>query len=76
MGVLESLFSRALKIQSPWEISRIEFNEGQGKIKVYIDFPRGSIFKCLKCKKEIKVYDTTEKQWRHLNFGSRLANFE
>lgn len=68
MEVLESLFEKALRLESPWKVTRIEFTEKQETIKVFIDFPRGSIFKCPKCKKEVKAYDTTEKTWRHLNF--------
>jgi transposase len=68
MEVLEGLFEKALKLESPWRITRIEFTEKEGRIKVFIDFPRGSVFRCPKCKKELKAYDTTEKTWRHLNF--------
>ena len=68
MEVLESLFARALKLESPWEIKTIEFQEAEGVIKVYIDFPRGSVFCCPACGKEVKAYDTTEKEWRHLSF--------
>lgn len=68
MEVLEGLFEKALKLESPWRITRIEFTEKEGRIKVFIDFPRGSVFRCPKCKKELKAYDTNEKTWRHLNF--------
>src|ERR1035437_932923 len=68
MEVLESLFTRALGLKSPWEISKIEFYQGKGVIKINVDFPRGSVFCCPVCGKEVKAYDTTEKQWRHLNF--------
>ena len=68
MDCLESLFAKALRLESPWEIKKIEFHEGGGEIKVYIDFPRGSVFSCPTCGKEVKAYDTTEKEWRHLNF--------
>jgi transposase len=68
MEVLESLFARALNLESPWEITKIEFHEGGGDIKVFVDFPRGSVFPCPACGKEVKAYDTTEKEWRHLNF--------
>jgi transposase len=68
MEVLESLFTRALGLKSPWEISKIEFDQGKGVIKINVDFPRGSVFCCPVCGKEVKAYDTTEKQWRHLNF--------
>src|SRR5665647_1227546 len=68
MEVLESLFAKALKLESPWKITKIEFHEGGGDIKVFVDFPRGSVFSCPACGKEVKTYDTTEKEWRHLNF--------
>ena len=68
MDVLESIFTRALNLELPWNITKIEFTESEGKIKIFIDFSRGSVFQCPKCKKEVKAYDTTEKQWRHLNF--------
>ncbi len=68
MEVLEALFARALKLESPWTITKVEFSEEKGKIRIFIDFPRGSIFKCPRCQKEAKAYDTTEKEWRHLNF--------
>lgn len=68
MDVLESLFTRALKLEPPWKITRIDFDEKAGAIKIYIDFPKGSVFHCPVCGKEVKAYDTTEKEWRHLNF--------
>lgn len=68
MDVLESLFTRALKLEPPWKITRIDFDEKAGSIKIYIDFPKGSVFRCPICGKAVKAYDTTEKEWRHLNF--------
>jgi len=68
MEVLESLFSKALKLERPWEITKIEFLEKDREINIFIDFPRGSVFACPKCQKEAKAYDTTEKRWRHMNF--------
>jgi len=68
MEALESLFAKALKLESPWKITKVEFHEGGEVIKVFVDFPRGSVFSCPACGKEVKAYDTTEKEWRHLNF--------
>ncbi len=68
MEGLESLFAKALRLESPWRITKIEFHERGGDIKVFVDFPRGSVFSCPACGKEVKAYDTTEKEWRHLNF--------
>ena len=62
------MHSKALKIESPCEITKSEFTEAERKIKEYVDLPRGSVFQYPKCKKEAKAYDTTEKQWRHWNF--------
>lgn len=65
MEALESLFAKALKLETPWMITKIEFHEAEGIIKVFIDFPRGSVFPCPVCGKPMKAYDTTEKEWRH-----------
>ena len=68
MEILESLFARALKLESPWVISKVKFQEDKGVIKVFVDFHGGSVFCCPVCGKETKTYDTTEKEWRHLIF--------
>jgi transposase len=62
------LFSKALNLEGSWKIINIEFIEAEGKINIFLDFPRGSLFPCPKCQKALKAYDTTEKRWRHLNF--------
>jgi transposase len=68
MEALELLFAKALKLEPPWMITKVEFDEGGGIIKVFIDFPRGSVFVCPVCGKTVKAYDTTEKELRHLSF--------
>ena len=68
MEALESLFTKALRLESPWMITTVEFDESGGVIRVFIDFPRGSMFSCPACGKAVKAYDTAEKEWRHLSF--------
>lgn len=68
MNGLEALFTKALRLESPWEIEKIDFDEQAGIIRVYLDFPRGSEFCCPICGKRVKAYDTKDKEWRHLNF--------
>ena len=68
MEALESLFAKALKLESPWMVTKVAFDESGGVIRVFIDFPRGSVFSCPTCGKAVKAYDTTEKEWRHLSF--------
>lgn len=68
MEIVEALFAKALRLEPPWEITKIEFREREGVINVFVDFPKGSVFCCPVCGKEVKAYDTAEKTWRHLNF--------
>ncbi len=67
MGAIASLLSRALKVESPWEIEKVEFVESLGRVNVVLDFPRGSLFPYPRCKKATAAYDTTQKQWRQMN---------
>jgi len=62
------LFQTALGIQEPWYVDRIEFLEVEKRIDIYLDFKKGGRFKCPMCGVEVKAYDTTDKEWRHLNF--------
>ena len=68
----QELFSKALMIDLPWFIERMEFDQAQGKLDIWIDFARGSEFffedKLLGISGKFKAYDTTEKTWRHMNF--------
>ncbi len=65
----ELLFAQALNIQSPLYIEKIEFKKEYGELHIYIDFKKGSTFKCSICNKDgMPVYDTEPKTWRHLDF--------
>jgi transposase len=75
MGAIESLFGKALKVESPWEIEKVEFVESEGRINVVLDFPRGSLFPCPRCQKAATAYDTTQKRWRHMNFFQYACYF-
>ena len=72
MFTTKELFSKALMIELPWYIDRMDFDPEKGKLDVWIDFARGSDFffedKSLGVSGRFKAYDTTEKVWRHLNF--------
>lgn len=68
MDALNELFAKALNIEKPWEIVKVTFHESGKRLDIHVDFPRGSVFVCPHCGCEVKAYDTTEKQWRHMNF--------
>lgn len=68
----QQLFELALNIQDPWYIKDIQFNVENKRLDIHIDFHKGSVFHYESKKENIqgdfKVYDTVDKQWRHLNF--------
>ncbi len=64
------LFKMAIGLQSPWVITKIEFeNKSQGKrqLNIHIDFTTGAKFKDIKGV-ECNVHDTVKRNWQHLNF--------
>lgn len=72
-NVMQELFEKALGITPPWFVERIEFNQDEKRLDIYINFKRGSKFSYFdnKNNKEfsgLSAYDTTTKKWRHLNF--------
>src|SRR5271166_4467661 len=63
------LFQLALGLQSPWMVTRSEFAVEDGRLDLYVDFPRGSRFACAECGREgCAVHDTKDETWRHLDF--------
>jgi len=65
----EKLFGIALQMNEPLYVKQVEFNAEEGELHIYIDFRKGSRFKCPVCDREnLEVHDTHEKTWRHLNF--------
>src|SRR5512144_2135577 len=68
------LFQRALGLQEPWRVVDVEFDAGERRLDLRIDFPKGSRFACPECGREsLKVHDTEEKAWRHLDFFEHQA---
>lgn len=65
------IFQIALKIEEPWFVSYLEFNEEHGELHIYLNFPRGAKFKCSHCEKPGQnVHDVINESriWRHLDF--------
>lgn len=69
MVIAEDLFRAALHLTAPWHISSINFIEGERKLDIWVDFPKGSRFPCPECNHlDCEVHDTTTRTWRHLDF--------
>jgi transposase len=65
---MEELFRLALGLAEPWQVVKIEFSDEQHQLDLWLDFPAGSRFACPACQGSCGVYDTGEREWRHLNF--------
>jgi len=69
----KELFQMALNVTDPWFVSDLKFDAGNKRLDIYIDFKKGSTFSYIdtESKEEfagLKVHDTKDKRWRHLNF--------
>jgi transposase len=62
------LFAAALGITAPWFVQAVDFDAGQRRLTIHVDFVPGSRFAHPKAAGEHKVHDTQVKQLRHLNF--------
>ena len=68
------LFEQALGLERPWYVERTEFDAGQRRLDLHLNFEVGGTFACGGCGGEgCKAYDTAQRQWRHLNFFQHQA---
>jgi len=70
MAVDESYFAKILRIEDPWTVTKVELDEHAGVSHVYVSTLRGKGFPCPVCRKECKVHDFYEREWRTLDLGS------
>jgi transposase len=68
------LFQAALGIREPWRVSDATFDTDEGRLDLYLDFPRGARFACPEGDEDAcPVHDTESKTWRHLDFFQHQA---
>jgi transposase len=66
---INELFRVALGLEAPWQVTKVEFSEADGKLQLWLDFPAGSTFPCPVCAKSgCGAYNTEARTSRHLNF--------
>ena len=71
---VEELFARALGLEDPWQVVKLDFSKSNKRLDMHLDFSRGSLFRCPVCdRKDVTAYDTEEKTWRHLDFFQHQA---
>src|SRR6476469_9725637 len=68
MNTESMLFSAALGLQLPWQVVDVQFDAEAKRLDLYLDFAPGSAFACPECGALRKAYDTSRREWRHLNF--------
>ncbi len=69
MPAEHQLFTAALGLQAPWQVSDVRFDPEAGRIDFDVQLPAGTRFCCPRCGVvDQPVYDTRERSWRHLHF--------
>lgn len=64
-----SLFTTALGLQAPWQVTDVRFDQDAGRIDFDVAYGKGSRFTCPACEAEGQpVHDSRVRSWRHLNF--------
>ena len=70
------LFQAALGLAHPWFVKTINFDLAAKRLDIFLDFERGARFGCPvpDCDAaDCPVHDTSEKEWRHLDFFQHEA---
>jgi len=63
-----TLFSQAPGLGAQWNVIKSEMDVPQRQLRLELDFPAGTKFACPCCGQLCAVHDTTDKEWRHLDF--------
>ncbi len=68
------LFTTALGLMVPWEVTDVRFDPEAGRIDLDVAFVKGSRFACPACGVQGQpVHDTWERSWQHLSFFKSRA---
>src|SRR6202047_796459 len=70
------VFAAALGIAAPWFVRTVDFDAGQRRLTIHVDFAPGSRFTHPKAPGEHPVHDTQVKRLRHLNFFQHECHLE
>lgn len=62
------LYQHLLGLVGPWTVSRVDLSVETGRVDVWAEHPRRTLFRCSECERELAVYDhSEERSWRHLD---------
>ena len=63
------LFAAALGITAPWFVETVDFDAGQRRLTIHVDFVPGSRFAHAKAAGEHKVHDMLSAVKNHTEYG-------
>ena len=69
-AMLAALFEKSLNLGPEWKVVDAEFREvagGKDELHVFVERATGSAMFCTACGGMHGVYDTREREWRHLD---------
>ena len=62
------LYQQILGLTSPWRVETVKLDASAQEIVVQVEHPRGTLFPCPECSRELACYDHgEERRWRHLD---------
>lgn len=68
------LFTAALGLVPPWQVTKTEFDPTLRELRLQVDFRKGATFPCPTCQAAgCRVHDTVEREWRHMDFFQHKA---
>lgn len=64
----EAFFSLILGLTSSWKVTEVIISKESNRLDITIDIQQVTSFPCPVCGVSTPVHDTTEEEWRNLNF--------
>ena len=65
---IKSITNHLLKVSSPWLVSKIDLQQQNKVIDIFIDIESESKFSCAECNASCKVHDKVMHRWRYLDW--------
>ena len=62
-----TLYATILGIALPWEVDRVELDDGAKAVHVWLEARSGTTFACPECQTISPLHDHVERSWRHLD---------
>lgn len=68
----KEIFSIALGLEAPWQVSEVRFDTNNSQLDIHLTFKRGAKFQG-EDGQLYSAYDTVKRSWQHLNFFQHIC---